>query len=113
MNNYEYETKTTKKYKRDYKYIEKDASGKYDMEKLEYFIEILKQGKPLPKEAKDHKLSGKYTKNNERECHLGPDFLLRYSIDKKSGILYLISTGDHRRVLGIEAFDMIKSYYDL
>jgi len=51
-------------------------------------------------------------KNNDRECHLGPDWVLRYRLDEQKRILHLLSTGDHRRVLGIEAFYMVKRYYN-
>lgn len=48
----------------------------------------------------DHALKGKL--HGTRECHIAPDWLLRYAIDEDSLILLLISTGDHRHTLGME-----------
>lgn len=113
MNNNIFTPKLSKKYKKDVKALEKDTSGKYDLSKLDEVLKILIDGQTLPEKYNDHKLVGKFEKNNDRECHLGPDWVLRYRLDKQKRILHLLSTGDHRRVLGIEAFDMTKNYYGL
>ena len=42
---------------------------------------------------KDHALSGNY--KNYRECHIKPDLLLIYKIEKSELILYAVHIGSH------------------
>lgn len=87
----------TKQYKKDYKLLRK--SGR-DLSKLERIIDTLASGKMLFDAQRDHALGGKL--HGTRECHIGPDWLLRYAKDEDRLVLLLMQTGDHRRVLGIE-----------
>lgn len=64
---------------------------------LEQVIENLRNGKQLDLKYKDHKLIGKY--KGCRECHLSPDWLLIYEIDKKQNKLFLYRTGSHSDLL--------------
>ena len=48
---------------------------------------------PLPKEYKDHNLSGNY--EGFRECHIQPDWLLIYKKNQENLFLYLTRTGSH------------------
>lgn len=77
-------------FKRDYKRIIKRG---YDSRLLETVISILAEGKSLPKEYRDHPLSGNYA--GHRECHITPDWLLIYKINDRELILYLTRTGTH------------------
>ena len=75
--------------------FEKDAikmrkRGK-DIDKLEYVISTLVEGKTLPAKYRNHKLVGNY--QGLTECHIEPDWLLVYEIN--DNILYLIRTGTH------------------
>lgn len=77
-------------FKKDYKRIIKRG---YDPRLLETVITILADGKILPKEYRDHALSGNYA--GHRECHITPDWLLVYKISDRELILYLTRTGTH------------------
>jgi mRNA interferase YafQ len=76
-----------------------ERSG-FDLAKLETVIDILSTGKRLGEYYHDHELKGKLS--GTRECHIGPDWLLRYAKDEDCLVLLLIQTGDHRKVFGIE-----------
>lgn len=78
------------KFKKDIKIIKK---RNYDLSKLEKVIEILAEEKNLPAKYKDHSLTGIY--RDFRECHILPDWLLIYRIDKDILTLVLSRTGAH------------------
>ena len=61
------------------------------MLKLRELILLLVAGDPLPRQYKDHPLTGDW--KGFRECHIEPDWLLIYKID--SDDLYLVRTGTH------------------
>ena len=64
-----------------------------DMHSLEGVISALQKGKILAPKYNDHQLKGKYSKF--RECHVGPDWLLLYLIDREILTLTLVKTGSH------------------
>ena len=72
------------KFKKDIKTIKK---CNYDLSKLQKVIEILAEEKTLPDKYKDHSLTGIY--QDFRECHILPDCLLIYRIDKDILTLFL------------------------
>lgn len=78
------------KFKKDIKVIKK---RNYDLSKLEKVIEILVKEKNLPARYKDHALTGNY--KDFRECHILPDWLLIYRIEKDILTLVLSRTGTH------------------
>lgn len=78
------------KFKKDIKTIKK---RNYDLSKLQKVIEILAEEKTLPAEYKDHSLTVIY--QDFRECHILPDWLLIYRIDKDILTLVLSRTGTH------------------
>ena len=59
-------------------------------------INTLADGEVLDPKYKDHPLIGDYT--GCRECHITPDWLLIYQIDRNALILYLTRTGTHSDV---------------
>ena len=64
--------------------------------RIELLTELVKQlasGAVPEKRYRDHPLKGSYA--DCRECHVLPDWLLVYEIDKEAGILYLTRTGTH------------------
>jgi mRNA interferase YafQ len=63
------------------------------MDLLDEIIETLSSGKQLPVKNNDHALQGKY--KGLRECHVAPDWLLVYYIDKGVLVLTLFRTGSH------------------
>jgi mRNA interferase YafQ len=60
---------------------------------LNDIIYKLAEGKPLALKHRDHALQGKYS--GYRECHIRPDWLLIYKIDKQILTLVLTRTGTH------------------
>jgi mRNA interferase YafQ len=50
---------------------------------------------PLPSERLDHSLAGEWA--DHRECHVGGDFLLIYTLDEagKNGAVVFVHTGTH------------------
>ncbi|MEI6646833.1 MAG: type II toxin-antitoxin system YafQ family toxin [bacterium] len=63
------------------------------LEKLTTVIEFLCSGKPLPSSYKDHPLTGTYS--GFRDCHIEPDWVLIYRIEKNQLQLVLARTGTH------------------
>ena len=81
---------TTSAFRKDLKIAKKRG---YNLSLIELVIdEILKENTLAPK-YKDHALIGNYT--GFRECHISPDWLLIYSIDKSKLILTASRTGTH------------------
>ena len=85
-----YSVKPTKQFKHDLKLVQKRG---YDMQKITDVIKKLAAGETLPEANRDHALSGNF--KGCRECHIEPDWLLIYEIEKDNLILYLTRTGTH------------------
>lgn len=64
-----------------------------DMTLLDGIIDKLAGGEALPEKCRDHDLSGDYV--GFRECHIAPDWLLVYRVEKDVLVLYLFRTGTH------------------
>ena len=84
------ELKTTSKFRREYKAMKKRG---LDMSELEAVIDTLLAEKPLDRKYHDHDLHGQY--EGYRECHVQPDWLLIYIIDKGQAVLVAARTGTH------------------
>ncbi len=78
------------RFKKDYKAIVK---RRYDIFLLEEILNLLVQEKALPQKYLDHPLIGDYS--GHRECHVTPDWLLIYKIEKDIMTLSLTRTGTH------------------
>lgn len=78
------------KFKKDYKIIVKRG---YDIKLLGEVLEILCSEKSLPDKYRDHALVGNF--KEFRECHILPDWLLIYKIEKDILTLSLMRTGSH------------------
>jgi len=78
------------RFKKDYKVIVKRG---YDIILLKEILSLLAQEKTLPQKYLDHPLIGDYA--GHRECHITPDWLLIYKIEKDILILSLTRTGTH------------------
>ena len=85
-----YTVKPTSRFRKDYKLMEK---RNLDMSLLDEIIAKLAQGIPLPSSNRDHELTGNYA--GYRECHVQPDWLLIYRIEKDVLVLTLTRTGTH------------------
>lgn len=81
---------TTGQFRKDYRRVKKRG---YDIGLLEEVINQLLQEEPLEKRYRDHGLAGDYL--GFRGCHILPDWLLIYAVDKKQLILTASRTGTH------------------
>lgn len=85
---------TTTQFRKDYKRIKKRG---YDLSRLEKVIDTLLAEKPLEKQYRDHSLTGSYA--GFRECHILPDWLFIYAIQRDTLILTASCTGTHSDLL--------------
>jgi mRNA interferase YafQ len=60
---------------------------------LDVVVKCLSEEQPLSPRYKDHSLKGVYS--GYRECHIRPDWLLIYKIEKQRLTLVLTRTGTH------------------
>ena len=65
----------------------------YDLSTLDDVLQTLLSEEPLPETNRDHALTGDY--KGFRECHIEPDWLLVYAVDKGKLILTASRTGTH------------------
>ena len=89
MRKYEY----SNRFKKDIKKAQKQTSPKRNMQALKEVMDMLAEDKPLPKEKRDHHLSGGWV--GYRECHVQPDFLLIYKKDDKKNSIIFERVGSH------------------
>ena len=90
-----YEIFVSSQFKKDiksYRYTQKVISGTQSV------IDSIRSKKLLPKKHNDHEL--KWTFSGVRECHIFPDVLLMYEIDKENNCLRLIRIGSHSEIFG-------------
>lgn len=80
----------TNRFKKDYKIIVKRG---YDIKLLEEVLSILCSEQNLPQKHLDHTLIGDYA--GHRECHITPDWLLIYKIERDIATLSVTRTGTH------------------
>ena len=81
---------TTAQFRKDLKHIRKRG---YDLSKLDDVLQKLLAEEPLQAKHCDHDLTGDY--KGFRECHIEPDWLLVYAVDKGKLILTASRTGTH------------------
>ena len=86
--------KTTKRFDKDLKKLKK---RKYDLKLLAKIINKLSDSEILPEKYRDHYLTGDY--KGFRECHIQPDWLLIYKIEKNILVLTLLRTRTHSDLL--------------
>lgn len=84
------ELRTTSKFRKDYKRIKKRG---YDLALLEAVLEKLLNQETLEATYKDHALTGSHA--GFRECHIQPDWLFIYVIEKDQLVLVAAGTGTH------------------
>lgn len=71
----------------------KKIKNAQDKAELKIVLDTLLAEKTLDKKYRDHALSGNY--RNYRECHIKPDLLLIYKIEKTELVLYAVHIGSH------------------
>ena len=91
MNNErKYRVIETTAYKRDRKVF---ISRGFNITLLDDAVDILASGGTLPERYRDHKLIGNW--KGHRECHITPDWLLIYKIEKNILVLTLTRIETH------------------
>ena len=80
----------TTKFKRDLKLMHKRGA---DVSLLASVLDRLRRGETLEAKYRDHALTGNYL--GFRECHIQPDWLLMYLVNKTELILTASRTGSH------------------
>ena len=85
-----YKIKTTHQFEKDLKRCIKRG---YPMDKFREVIKLLERDGRLPAEYRPHVLHGK--REGQWECHIQPDWLLMYRIERDRLILVLQRTGTH------------------
>ncbi len=81
---------TTAQFRRDYKLMKKRGC---ERELIETVLDKLLNGCPLEAAHRDHALTGNYA--GFRECHIKPDWLLVYKIERDRLVLVAQRTGTH------------------
>jgi len=84
-----------KRHKHFIKEFKKGQITDGQFEKFIYYINCLRNGSPLPEEAKDHALNGEYL--DCREFHLGGDVLIIYLINQNNEAI-LLRIGSHSQL---------------
>jgi mRNA interferase YafQ len=83
----------TTRYRRDVKRLRKRG---HDVERLTELAEIIRVHGAPPRRCRSHKLSGDWA--GYMECHVAPDWLLVYRVDRQEVLLY--RTGSHSDLFG-------------
>ena len=88
-----------KSFKKD---LKKYSNSTNVIKELENVLARLICDEKLDKKYKDHALITSKKYKNSRECHIRPDVLLVYRLDKKENelILILIRIGSHSKLFG-------------
>ncbi|MDO8633224.1 MAG: type II toxin-antitoxin system YafQ family toxin [Candidatus Wildermuthbacteria bacterium] len=88
----------TKVFERSYKRLKQSGIKKQVIDGLKNIIDTLALGKTLASKYRDHKLTGYFSEY--RECHVRPNLLLVYQIDRGNLILVLVDIGSHPYLFG-------------
>jgi mRNA interferase YafQ len=70
----------------------------HDLSLLKAVLTKLIAGERLTRDFKDHNLSGSW--QGRWECHIRPDWLLIYKIDRKQNLIIFERTGGHADLFG-------------
>lgn len=90
-----YKLFVSNRFKRDFKKCKRQNKN---MQKLQNMLESLSANETLPINSRDHSLTGNYS--NYRECHIEPDWLLIYRINREENLIELVRTGSHSELFG-------------
>ena len=85
--------KYSKSFKRDLKLFKNNKSVIFELKKV---LDILVSNKQLPKEKQNHRLKGEFS--DCFECHLKPNVLLIYKIEKEELLVLLLRIDSHQNL---------------
>jgi mRNA interferase YafQ len=80
----------TTRFKKDVKLARKRGQ---DLAKLKAILDSLMDGDPLPAVYRDHPLRGEF--EGSRDCRIGPDWILIYTLKDDGGHVRFERTGTH------------------
>lgn len=86
----------SRQFKKDIKNIQ--MSGNKDLEKLKNVVRKLVDGTPLESRYHDHPVAGNL--KGHRDCHIEPDWILLYRIDRDMREITFVRTGSHSGLFG-------------
>lgn len=86
-----YKIQYLNRFKKDFKIIQ--SRQNFKIEHLDTVVNLLMNGRKLPKKYKLHKLKGEL--KDFFECHLKPDILLIFRVDTNKSIIELFRLGSH------------------
>jgi len=84
----------TNQYLRDLALMKRRNLPKSELDEV---VKLLSEEKPLLPKHRDHPLKGNF--RGYRECHIRPNWLLIYKVDKEVLLLVLVRTGTHSDLL--------------
>lgn len=90
-----YAIEMSNEFERQYRHLLRSGRPKL-VKKLDRIIELLASDEILPSSAHNHKLSGIF--EGYCECHIEPDWLLIYTVERGKLILALVATGTHSQL---------------
>lgn len=85
----------TRQFHRDLKRLRR---GGHDLMALKAVLTSLMAGERLDPKFKDHNLIGAW--QGRRECHIRPDWLLIYKVDREENRIIFERTGSHGDLFG-------------
>ena len=80
----------TGQFKKDLKRAKKREKN---VGRLKEIMDLVANGDPIPKNLKEHALSGNWS--HHRELHIEPDWLLVYRYKNEKSIIIFVRTGSH------------------
>ena len=86
-----YQLKYSKQFRKDFKRLQRGHF--FPLQEFNSALDSLINGVPLGARFLNHKLSG--TWRDCYECHLRPDMLFIYTIEKETNFIYLLRLGSH------------------
>lgn len=93
-----YTVRRTKQFERSFKRISRSGVKSKIKKEVAGVIDLIASGRTLAAKYKDHKLTGDHAQY--RECHIRPDLLLIYYIEKEILVLVLFDIGSHAQLFG-------------
>lgn len=92
-----YHVDFTSNFKKQYNRMVKQGKN---IANFNYIVKKLSNGEKLEEKYKNHRLMNNRKYKDCMECHIEPDWLLVYRINKKELILLLTHTGRHSDLFG-------------
>lgn len=86
-----YTIRFSSKYKKSIRKLSK--SGNFPRKEIDQVVQMIAGGRKLSSKYKNHQLKGDFL--GFMECHIKPDLLLIYKIEKEELVLLLLDIGSH------------------